>query len=69
MCINVIMPITEVMFKDKDGFHYKHPERSCTRCKNYPCLPNMDKLQGDFASYGCRKFEDINTFEVWKPKK
>lgn len=36
---------------------------------NYPCLPNMDKLQGDFASYGCRKFEDINTFEVWKPKK
>ena len=25
MCINIIMPITEVMFKDKDGFHYKHP--------------------------------------------
>ncbi len=42
MCINIIMPITEVMFKDKDGFHYKHPERSCTRCKNYPCLPNME---------------------------
>ena len=49
MCINIVMPITEIMFKDKDGFHYKHP--------------------GDFASYGCKMFEDINTFDVWKPKK
>ena len=57
------------MFKDKDGFHYKHPERSCKRCKNYPCLKNMNILEGDFAAYGCKNFEDINTFEVWKPKR
>lgn len=69
MCINSIMPIAEVKFKDKDGFHYKHPERSCIRCVNYPCLPDMSKLLGDFAAYGCKMFEDVNTFEVWKPKK
>lgn len=69
MYINNIMPIAEVMFKDKDGFHYKHPERSCQRCKNYPCLSNMDKLFGNFAAYGCKMFEDINTFDVWKPRK
>ena len=69
MCINIIMPINELMFPAKHGFHYKDPERSCTRCKIYPCLPTMDNLQGDFASYGCRKFDHINTFEVRKPKK
>lgn len=63
------MPVTEVKFKDKDGFHYKHPERDCNRCKNYPCLPDMDKLLGNFAAYGCKMFEDVNTFDVWKPKK
>ena len=69
MCNNNIMPISEIMFKDKDGFHYKHPERSCTRCKNYPCLSNMDKLLSNFAAYGCKMFKDSNIFEVWKPKK
>lgn len=53
-----------VMFKDKNGFHYKHPERSCKRCNKYPCLPNMNILLGDFAAYGCTMFEDSNTFEV-----
>ena len=57
------------MFKDPDGFHYKHPERNCKRCKNYPCLPYMGKLKGNFAAYGCVKYEDINTFNVWKNKK
>lgn len=69
MYINIIMSVNKIMFKDKDGFHYKHPECSCTRCLNYPCLPDMDKLKSDFGAYGCKKFEDANTFEVWKPKK
>ena len=56
------MPIT-VNFKDKDGFRYKHPERSCSRCTNYPCLPNMDILLGDLAAYGCTMYKDENTFE------
>ncbi len=56
------MPINEIMFKDKDGFHYKHPERNCKNCKKYPCLNNMDKLYSNFAAYGCKMFEDINIF-------
>ena len=65
------MPVssTTVMFKDHDGFHYKHPERSCKKCSKYPCLEGMDKLRGNFAAYGCTQFEDIDTFEVWKPKR
>lgn len=63
------MSTIEIKFKDKNGFHYKHPERSCVRCKNYPCLEDMDRLLGNFAAYGCRNFEDVNTFDVWKPRK
>lgn len=63
------MSVAEVMFKDRDGFHYKHPERSCTRCTNYPCLLNMDKLQGDFAKYGCKNYSDFNIFNTDKNKK
>lgn len=51
------------MFKDKDGFHYKHPERSCSRCMNYPCIKDLEKLKGDFAKYGCIDYKDINFFE------
>jgi len=52
------------MFKDPDGFHYKHPERSCKHCTKYPCLPKMELLKGNFAAYGCKEFEDDNTFEL-----
>lgn len=54
------------MFKDKDGFHYKHPERSCKRCLNYPCLEKMDTLKGDYAKYGCVGWSDENVFDLWK---
>ena len=57
------MPVI-VNFKDKDGFRYKHPERSCKRCTKYPCLPKMSLVFGDFAAYGCTMYEDDNTFEV-----
>lgn len=50
------------IFKDRDGFTYAHPERSCTRCLNYPCIEKMDTLFSDFAKYGCINFDDINTF-------
>lgn len=63
------MPISEVMYKDKDGFHYKHPERSCNRCMKYPCLKDMDKLKSDFAKYGCVNYSDINIFSINKDKK
>ncbi len=54
-----------MIFKDPDGFHYKHPERSCKRCKKYPCLEGMEVLKGDHAKYGCVYWDDINVFE-WK---
>ena len=55
-----------VNFKDSDGFHYKHPERSCKKCLKYPCLNKMDKLKSNFGAYGCRYYEDENTFDLCK---
>ena len=43
------MSNSEMIFKDKDNFHYKFPQNSCKRCLNYPCLPDMSKLKSDFA--------------------
>ncbi len=53
----------EVIFKDPDGFYYKFPERSCKRCLKYPCINNMDNLKSDFAKYGCKNWDDMNTFD------
>lgn len=60
------MSASKVMFKDRDGFFYRHPERSCNRCINYPCIPNMNKLLCNFAKYGCRLYSDVNTFNLGK---
>lgn len=57
------MPIDELMYRDRDGVTYKHPERSCKRCLKYPCLPNIDSLYCDFAKYGCKHWSDLNTFD------
>lgn len=56
----------EIKFKDEDGFHYKHPERSCKRCLKYPCIDNMQILKSNFASYGCKHYEDVNNFNLCK---
>lgn len=50
------------IFKDKDGFTYSHPERSCERCLKYPCIDRMETLLSDFAKYGCVNYDDVNTF-------
>lgn len=63
------MSASKVMLKDKDGFKYKHPERSCKRCINYPCISNMDKLQSDFAKYGCENWKDGNIFDTCSSQK
>jgi hypothetical protein len=60
------MPIDEIKFKDKDGFHYKYPDRSCKHCLSYPCLADMDKLQSNFAAFGCRNYQGDNTFNLCK---
>ena len=49
------------IFKDADGFTYAHPERSCERCTNYPCIEKMDELLSNFAKYGCVNYNDIFT--------
>ena len=54
------------VFKDRDGFTYKHPERNCNNCLNYPCVSGMESLISNFAAYGCMDFEDIN---VWNSMK
>lgn len=57
------MPTIKVEFKDKDGLTYRHPERSCKKCLNYPCIEHMDKLYSDFAKYGCRNWSDSDIFD------
>lgn len=69
MWIVDVMPINPVMYKDPDGFHYKHPERNCHKCSKYPCLEKMETLKGNFAAYGCVNYENIDTFEIWKVRK
>lgn len=54
------MDSTISIFKDDDGFTYKHPERSCKTCLKYPCIPEMDTLLSDFAKYGCFDYYDFN---------
>lgn len=62
---NSFMFMSKMIFKDRNNFYYKFPQRSCQRCLNYPCLPNMDKLKSDFAKIGCKNFNDSNIF-TWK---
>jgi hypothetical protein len=59
-----IMSSSEMIFKDKDNFHYRFPQNSCKRCLNYPCLEEMNKLKSDFAKFGCRNFNDSNIFHA-----
>lgn len=60
------MPNTSEITKDKDGFHYKYPNRSCSKCLKYPCIPDMNKLKSNFGAYGCRNYDDENIFNVCK---
>ena len=58
------MATTKIKFKDDDGFHYKHPERDCKRCLNYPCVDDQHKLKSNFAAYGCKNYKDVNNFDL-----
>lgn len=62
------MSNSELIFKDRNNFHYKFPQNSCKRCLNYPCVPRMDKLKSDFAKFGCKSYLDGNIFESSKRK-
>lgn len=34
----------------------KYSDRSCKKCKKYPCFKGIDKCKSDFAKYGCLDF-------------
>lgn len=44
---------------DRDGIKYQHPERSCKWCKCYPCMELSEKVDVDFAKYGCEEYEEL----------
>ena len=31
----------------------KYSDRSCKKCKKYPCFRGIDKCKSDFAKCGC----------------
>lgn len=55
-----------IQFNDKDGVHYKHPERSCKHCLKYPCIDNQENLLSNFAAYGCLLYSGDDIFEICK---
>lgn len=38
---------------DAYGVKYQHPNRTCSKCKLFPCRDDMKILDVDFAKYGC----------------
>lgn len=46
--------------KDKFGVKLKFPDRSCKKCKRYPCFEGINNCVCDFASYGCNIYSDGN---------
>lgn len=54
----------KIKFYDENGIPYKHPERNCKKCLNYPCINNMDILKSNFAAYGCKNYSNCNTFDI-----
>ena len=45
------------IIRDKYGIKLKYPNRTCKKCKKYPCFMGIDKLSSDFAKYGCVYFK------------
>lgn len=41
---------------DKDGIEYKQPNRTCLKCKLYPCFIGIKICKIDFAKYGCDQY-------------
>lgn len=41
------------LFKDKYGVRLKYPNRTCRKCKKYPCFAGIKYCRSDFAKYGC----------------
>lgn len=44
--------------KDEFGVKLKYPNRSCEKCKKYPCFPEITKCSSDFATYGCIYYKE-----------
>lgn len=45
--------------KDRWGILYKYPERTCKKCRRYPCfLGQAEVCKCDYAKYGCINYMD-----------
>jgi hypothetical protein len=44
-------------YYDNAGVKYKYPDRSCEKCKKYPCHEDIITLDAEFAKYGCIMYE------------
>jgi len=42
--------------KDSAGVKYKYLDRTCTKCKRFPCFEGIEVCKCDFAKYGCRLY-------------
>lgn len=45
--------------KDKSGVKLKYPNRTCKKCKLYPCFDGIESCRCDFSSYGCKLYVGI----------
>ena len=41
--------------RDKYGIVLKYPQRTCKKCKLYPCFPEIKKCYSDFIAFEAEK--------------
>lgn len=46
------------IIKDEFGIQLKYPDRDCKLCRRYPCMQNFEIFKCNFASYGCRDYNN-----------
>jgi len=45
--------------KDKYGIKLKFPNRTCKKCRKYPCFDGISKCLSDFAKHGCTYYSEL----------
>lgn len=50
--------------KETEALHkkeWKFPWRDCKKCVKYPCFRGIENMKANYAKYGCKNYEDINS--------
>lgn len=50
--------------KDSSGVKLKYPNRTCKKCKLYPCFDGIELCKSDFARVGCKLWQDDNKSKI-----